>query len=160
MAYVLLGQRGATWRCADWVLRNALDYLIPALRREPGGERLVEALTEPIHQNRSFIDLSQHLSNPALANSWDAAVMVAIGDLYREGTYHWYAPEHFSAMVGVMRNMCGLVGYTADLIALQRYQEFNKANDVVDFVFRKLFRPSKGVSDLEEPGKEAKGKNP
>jgi hypothetical protein len=94
MAVIVVGAHGARWIAADWIARNAFDFLRPALEScglVSAAQRLVVEDDVPA----AFADLSDLLENHGRSAAWERAVGGALAAIDAEAGAGWLEPQRF-----------------------------------------------------------------
>jgi hypothetical protein len=107
MAWVLTGSRGTTWQGADWVVRNAFQFLVPALRKA-GGAVLALRCEEALASGAHALDLGDHLDDERWSAVWQRALDAASAAIESEGPAGWNQPARFGSFLGSVRSLSTL----------------------------------------------------
>jgi hypothetical protein len=107
MAWIVTGSRGRIWHGADWVVRNAFGFLIPALERS-GVSLLRERTASALAANAQRLDLSDLLDSDVHSHDWLSALDASLAAIAKEGCAEWNEPQRFSVFVGAVRRLATL----------------------------------------------------
>jgi len=105
VAYVILGARGASWRGADWVVRNVDEFFAGALLRQPKGGPLGEAWSRALLEGRRIIDLSSLLDDEGARTSWYEAVRETLSEAMLEEFEMWHEPQRYPPYLNAIRDL-------------------------------------------------------
>jgi hypothetical protein len=117
MAWILTGSGGATWQGADWVVRNALEFLVPALRKS-GATLLAERCEEALASGARALDLSEELDRERWSAAWRRALDAACASIEAEGPRGWNQPERFGPFLGSVRSLAGLTRHDGNALVV------------------------------------------
>ena len=101
MAWIVSGAGGVQWHAADWVVRNAFEFILPALRNA-GGDTVADHCRTALARGGHAIDLSSMLSEPQISAIWRNAVAAALHAAQIEPAARWHEaarqPEFIAAI--------------------------------------------------------------
>ncbi|MGH7708650.1 MAG: hypothetical protein ACREM8_02860 [Vulcanimicrobiaceae bacterium] len=104
MAWIVTGSRGRLWHGADWIVRNAFEFLVPALERA-GATALAERCQNALVAGNHCLDLSDLLDDERRSQKWLRALESSLGRIESEGAAAWNEPRRFPVFVGAVKRL-------------------------------------------------------
>ncbi len=91
MAWLLLGADSRRWSAADWIVRNAIDLMLPSLTTN--APAVARKCADAKSERNRIIDLSVLLEESRNAEAWRIAVRHAVLIARAEHDETWYQPS-------------------------------------------------------------------